>query len=89
MTVPESCQWCRTIVFIVNFEHVRPFSSVTINDPEHEMFAGLRSLDHRSNTFFACILFSYTWKYILLGFYIKLSKIFSVPVDQCHSFSPE
>ena len=76
MTVPESCQWCRSIVFIVNFEHVRPFTSVTINDPEHEMFAGLRSSGHTSNSFFVCILFSYTWKYILLGFYIILINIY-------------
>ena len=33
----------------------RGFSSVPINDSEHEMLAGLRSLDHRSNDFFTCI----------------------------------
>ena len=56
---PESCQWSRSSVFIVNFEHVfRPFSSVTINDSEHEMFTGLCLLEHRSDTFFACFLFS-------------------------------
>ena len=33
----------------------RAFSSVTINDSEHEMLAGLRLLDHRSDAFFTCI----------------------------------
>ena len=74
----------RISVFIVSFEHVfRPFSSVTINNSERKMFAGLRLLNHRSDNFFACILFS---KYILLGFYVIISsKIISVPADQCHS----
>ena len=33
----------------------RAFSSVTINDSEHEMLAGLRLLDYRSDAFFTCI----------------------------------
>ena len=33
----------------------RAFSSVPINDSEHEMLAGLHSLDHRSDDFFTCI----------------------------------
>ena len=72
------------LVFIVNFEHVfRPFSSVTINDSEREMFAGSRSLDHRSDTFFH-IHFVFIIHFI--RFYVIISsKIFSVPVDQCHS----
>ena len=72
------------LVFIVNFEHVfRTFSSVTINDSEREMFAGSRSLDHRSDTFFH-IHFVFIIHFI--RFYVIISsKIFSVPVDQCHS----
>ena len=66
------------VSLLLNLNMFLSFSSVTINDSEHEMFAGLHLLDHRSDTFFTCILFSL---YILLGFYVISSKIFSVPVN--------
>ena len=71
-----------SLLLILNM-FFRPFSSVTVNESEQEMFAGLRLLDHRSDTFFIYVLFSL---YILLGSYVIISsKIFSGPVDQCHS----
>ena len=66
-----------SLMLILNMFFI-PLSSVTISDSEHEIFAGLRLLDHRSDTFFTCILFSL---YILCFYIIILSKNIFVSVN--------